>query len=290
MQSEAGFSQSCGQADFLDTKLELAEVGLENAKSEVHFSKEPLRACMLPCKKLQTEGPRNRHNSSHKHHQTEFDLNSLPMEEFRSVIAQELHLKEKGVRQCVQIDGSHQESEFGLSKDEHSCGGSTVDDESRVLEDTLGKLSLTPTKSNRTTSSQESRADSEEEIRLFTASAQSSVTGESQERSHTQDSSALAKTTLSTAGVQTASQYRVVQAAVGGTPQQYIPYTQSLPAKEARDRFTSRTCLTLVTVFDWDDTLLCTSFLEEVKGSSLQRATVYGRQLAELDKYTVGPS
>lgn len=290
MQSEAGFSQSCGQADFLDTKLGLAKVGLEDAKSEVHFSNEPLRACMPPCKKLQTEGPRNRHNSSHKHHQTEFDLNSLPMEEFRSVIAQELHLKEKGVRQCVEIDGSHQESEVGLSKDEHSCGGSTVDDESRVLEDTLGKLSLTPTKSNRTDSSQESMADSEEEIRELSASAQSSVSGESQKWSNTQENSALTKINLSTTGVETASQYRVVQAAVSGTPQQCITKPQSPPAKEARDRFTSRTYLTPVTVFDWDDTLLCTSFLEEVKGTSLQRATVSGRQLAELDKYTVGLS
>lgn len=240
MQSEAGFSQSCVQAEFLDAKLDLAEAGLENAKSEVHISNEPLRACMSPCKKLQTEGPRNRHNSSHKHHQTEFDLNSLPMEEFTSVIAQELHLKEKGVRQCVQIDGSHQDSEFELSKDEYSCGGSTVDDESHVLENTLGKLSLTPSKSNRTTSSQDSKADSEEEIREFTASAESSVSGESQERSNTQDSSALTMATLSTTGADLGFQYRVVKAAVSGTPQQYIPSIESPPAKETRDRFTSK--------------------------------------------------
>lgn len=240
MQSEAEFSQDFAQADFLDTKLELAEVGLENAKSEVHFSKEPLRACMPQCKKLQTEGLRNRHNSSHKHHHTEFDLNSLPMEEFRSVIAQELHLKETGVRQCVKIDGSHQESEFGLSKDEHSCGGSTVDEESRALEDTLGKLTLTPTKSIRTTSSQESRTDSEEEIREFTASAQSSVSGESEQRSNKLDGSALTKTTPPATVVQKASQYRAVQTAVCATPLQYIPNTQSPPAKEGRDRFTSK--------------------------------------------------
>lgn len=58
---------------------------------------------------------RQRHNSSQKDHHIEFDLNSLPIENFQSVIEEELSLKEKGGRNSIQIRESHL-SEDSLQK------------------------------------------------------------------------------------------------------------------------------------------------------------------------------
>lgn len=244
MQSAPGYSQNSNQTESLDSKSDLVAILAGNAKSEMHVPKDCLFSWKPVCDKSQADGPRNRHNSSHKHHQTEFDLNSLPMEEFRSVITQELHLKEKGVREHILIGGFHPESESELSKDEHSCGGSTVDDETRVLEDTLGKLSLTPSKSHRSNSSQNSKSDSEEEARELSNSVQSSLSCGSNDGATSEENSVLSEAPQALTAVESVSQYRVVRSAVVGTSQQYVPNTQSLPAKDARDRFTSSISLT----------------------------------------------
>jgi hypothetical protein len=274
--------RSTGQFNVMVACPQIKSLEMDSKKSQLKYE-------IPSTKKLQSEVIRQRHNSSHKNYQIEFDLNSLPKEEFGSVISDELNLKEKGVRQSFQISNFQKSSELEVNKQIHLGDDSTKEVDSIRTADESDQYFSTPSKpqSQISTTSYVSE-NSGDSPKVHSPSVNPLATGTSSYQTATRISGEEPWKSLhavSRSEIQP-SQYRAIKEPNLEAPQHYVAHQKTLIPNQS-EKFTSSLQSQSVTVFDWDDTLFCTSFLEEVKGTSLQRTTVHGREIAELDKYTV---
>lgn len=166
---------------------------------------------------------RQRHNSSHKDHRIEFDLNSLPIEEFQAVIEEELSLKEKGGRNSILAGTS-------LSNDDTVLNNGQPQMELHDNGPICDAVCHSPSNSDLSTLSHSHMSDTSSKVEVYTKECKIVVPNQQISVEGGQDWKYSSK-----APSAAAEQYRVNTSVVPNRSQEYQVHTSN-----SSEKFTSR--------------------------------------------------